>query len=55
MFENNNNKEAVLGVSMKIADEKFHLWERPVEYRFVGELQRTTMGKMDYRKLKTMF
>lgn len=50
--EANSNEEQIIQMAKKLATEKLESWERPVEYRFIEELPRTTVGKVDYRKLE---
>lgn len=38
----------------KAAEERLESWERPSEYRFIEELPRTTIGKVNYRQLEAM-
>ena len=42
-------------IEMALSELSEHLlaaWEQPVEYRFIEEFPRTTIGKVDYRKLE---
>lgn len=46
-------KTVIEKINRKLSAD-FEKWERPVEYHFIKELPRTTVGKVDYRKLEEM-
>ena len=52
VLDKGNNKENTERLLRNISDEKLDTWERPVEYRFIDALPRTTIGKVNYRELE---
>ena len=46
------SKDEMLELLKNQAVKQLNTWERPVEYRFVEELPRTAVGKVDYRELE---
>ena len=49
------SKDEMLELLKNQAVKQLNTWERPVEYRFVEELPRTAVGKVNYRELEKQF
>lgn len=52
VIDESKSKDEMLELLKNQANKHLNTWERPVEYRFIKELPRTAVGKVDYRELE---
>lgn len=39
---------------IEFAEQELETWERPIEYKYITSIPRSTVGKVDYRKLESL-
>ena len=49
-----SDEQEVVSNIRKRAESELEIWEQPMEYRIIESIPRTTIGKIDYKKLEKL-